>query len=54
MRHSLEPEYRKYIKGFGFLSFARNFGNKCGKSMISSKNVKKINEWCNKNKQRLC
>ena len=22
MRHSLEPEYRKYIKGYGFLSFA--------------------------------
>ena len=50
MRHSLEPEYRKY----GFLSFARDFGDKYGKSMINSKNVKKINGWCNKNKQRLC
>ena len=27
MRHSLEPEYRKYVKGYGFLSFARNFGD---------------------------
>ena len=42
MRHSLEPEYRKYIKGYGFLSFARNFGDKYGKSMISSKNVNKL------------
>ena len=42
MRHSLEPEYRKYIKGYGFLSFARNFGDKYGKSIINSKNVKKL------------
>ena len=39
MRHSLEPEYRKYVKGYGFLSFARNFGDKYGKSIINSKNV---------------
>ena len=42
MRHSLEPEYRKYVKGYGFLSFAQNFEDKYGKSMISSKNVKKL------------
>ena len=42
MRHSLEPGYRKYVKGYGFLSFARNFGNKYCKSMVSSKNVKKL------------
>ena len=42
MRHSLEPEYRKYIKGYGFLSFAQNFGDKYGKSIINSKNVKKL------------
>ena len=42
MRHSLEPEYRKCIKGYGFLSFARNFGDKYGKSIINSKNVKKL------------
>ena len=42
MRHSLEPEYRKYVKGYGFLSFARNFGDKYGKSLIKSKNVKKL------------
>ena len=42
MRHSHEPEYRKYVKGYGFLSFARNFGDKYGKSIINSKNVKKL------------
>ena len=36
MRHSLEPEYRKYIKGYGFLSFAQNFGNKCGKKLMNT------------------
>ena len=41
MRHSLEPEYRKYVKGYGFLSLARHFGDKYGKSIINSKNVKK-------------
>ena len=42
MRHSLEPEYRKYVKGYGFLYFARNFGDKYGESIINSKNVKKL------------
>ena len=42
MRHSLEPEYRKYVKGYGFSSFARNFGDKYGKSITNSKNVKKL------------
>ena len=44
MRHSLQPEYRKYVKGYGFLSFARNFGDKYCKSMISSGNVKKLED----------
>ena len=26
MRNSFEPTYRKYVQGYGFLSFARNFG----------------------------
>ena len=36
MRHSLEPEYRKYVKGYGFLSFARNFGGKHGKKLMNT------------------
>ena len=36
MRHSIEPEYRKYVKGYGFLSFARNFGDKYGKKLMNT------------------
>ena len=36
MRHSLEPEYRIYVKGYGFLSFAQNFGNKYGKKLMNT------------------
>ena len=36
MRNSLEPECRKYIKGYGFLSFARSFGDKCGKKLMNT------------------
>ena len=32
MRYSIEPRERRYIKGYGFLSFARNFGNKYGEN----------------------
>ena len=42
MRYSLEPHYRRYVQGQGFMSFARNIGNKSGKSIINSKNGKKI------------
>ena len=31
MRYSAEPKYRKYVEGYGFLSFARKCGNKYGK-----------------------
>ena len=31
MRLSTEPRFRKYIKGYGFLSFARTFDDKYGK-----------------------
>ena len=36
MRYSAEPRFRKYIKGYGFLSFARNFGDKYGKELIDT------------------
>ena len=36
MRKSLEPSYRKYVKGYGFLSFARKFGDKYGKKLMDS------------------
>ena len=30
MRYSLELDYRRYVQGQGFMSFARNIGNKYG------------------------
>ena len=29
-RYSIESRARKYVKGYGFLSFARNLSNKYG------------------------
>ena len=34
MRYSLEPKYRKYVKGYSFLSFVRKFGDKYGKNLM--------------------
>ena len=34
MRYSLEPSYRKYIRGHGFMSFAKNIGNKYGRKLF--------------------
>ena len=34
MRYSLEPSYRRYIQGQGFMSFAKNIGNKYGKRIF--------------------
>ena len=36
MRYSTEPKFRKYIKGYGFLSFARKFGDKYGKKLMDT------------------
>ena len=38
MRYSTEPRFRKYVmvKGYGFLSFTRKFGDKCGKKLIDT------------------
>ena len=34
MRYSIEPRERRYVKGYGFLSFARNFSDKYSKSLM--------------------
>ena len=31
MRYSIEPRERRYVKGYGFLSFARNIGTHAAK-----------------------
>ena len=36
MRCSTEPQHRKYVKGYGFLSFARKFGDKYGKKFMDT------------------
>ena len=36
MRYTIEPKFGKYVKGYGFLSFARKFGNKYGKKLIDA------------------
>ena len=40
MRYSIESRDRIYVKGYGFLSFARNMGkilsNKCGQKLLHS------------------
>ena len=36
MRYSLEPKYRKYVQGYGFLSFSRKFGDKNGKKLMDT------------------
>ena len=36
MRYSTEPKNRKYVKQYGFLSFAIRFGYKCGKKLMDT------------------
>ena len=36
MRYSTEPRFRKYVKGYGFLSFANKSGNKHGKKVMDT------------------
>ena len=36
MRYSAEPKYRKYVKGYSFLWFAKNFGDKYVKILMDT------------------
>ena len=36
MIYSTEPRFRKYVKGYGFLSFARKLGDKYGKKLMDT------------------
>ena len=36
MRYSIEPRFRKYVKGYGFLSFARKSGDIYGKKLMNT------------------
>ena len=34
--YSTEQKYKKYVKGYRFLSFARKFGDKYGKKLMDT------------------
>ena len=36
MRYQIEPKYRKYVQGYGFLSFARKIADKYGKKLMDT------------------
>ena len=36
MRYSTEPRFRRYVKGYDFLSFAKKRGNKYGKKLMDA------------------
>ena len=36
MRYLTQPKFRKYVRGYGFLSFARKFGDKCCKKLMDT------------------
>ena len=36
MRYSTESKFRKHVKGYGFLSFARKLGSKYSKKLIDT------------------
>ena len=35
MTYSKDSQVRKYVKGYGFMSFAKNFGSKHGKKILN-------------------
>ena len=41
MRYSFETSYVKYVKGYGFLSFAKNMSNKYSQNLIDSAKIAK-------------
>ena len=47
MRYSLEPNYRRYVKGYDFLSFAKKFGDKYDKKLMNT-TTKSRNKCCKK------
>ena len=46
MRHLIEPRYRIYVKGYGFLYFAKDMGksvsNKYGQKLLDSAKMSTI------------
>ena len=36
MRYSIETKFRKYVKGYGFLSFVKKIANKYSKKLMDT------------------
>ena len=57
MRYSIEPKDRIYLKGYGFLSFAKNMGthlsSKYGRKLIDDKIADKITSVSKKSSAKL-
>ena len=56
MRYSIEPRERRHVKGYGFLSFARNLGThsiKVAKNLNSKYGGKKHADSAKKNLQQM-
>ena len=51
MRYWIEPRDRIFVKGYGFLSFAKNIGKNLSSKYSQKKfdTAKKICKWSNKN-----
>ena len=43
MRYSIEPRDRVYVKGYGFMPFARSMSNKYGKKLVDTANKSSTN-----------
>ena len=39
MSYSIEQIYRKYVRGYSFLSFARKFGDTYGEKLINTAEI---------------
>ena len=39
MRERIEPRERRFVKGYGFMSFARNFNDKYSKSLMDASKI---------------
>ena len=51
MRYSIEPKFRKYVKGYGFLCFERTFGDKYGKTLMDTATKTRIDAAKNTSKR---
>ena len=46
MCYSIEPRDRRYVKSYGFLSFAKNIGKDIQKLVDSAKNLQQMQKNC--------